>query len=149
MSTQLAVHEAAHAVAGFLCGHPVEGVTIQPTAGAGRTTIGTHRKPTFEQALEDIAIYLIGDLAAESIPTPAILDDRCDESCAIDTAIKVSASHYETLAIVELGRARARALINTEDFKRCINVLWPRLLREQELDGETVKSICAEALTKD
>jgi hypothetical protein len=145
---QLSRHEAAHAVAGFLFGHPLGEVTIETTMKlAGYARVGSRRNPNFDQALEDVIICLSGPIASGTVTfrtycLPNVPDD--DETLAIDYAMKVSKSMEETQAIVALGRARAEQLCKRTDFRELTLALAERLRAERELSGPDVEAFLAE-----
>lgn len=51
--------------------------------------------------------------------------------------------------IVELGRARARVLLERSDFRAAHAALVPALLERKTLAGETVEGICREAIASE
>ena len=145
---RLAIHEAAHAVAGFLFGHPLGEVTIETTMKlAGYARVGSRRNPNLNQALEDVIICLSGPIASGTVTfrtdcLPDVPDD--DETLAIDYAMKVSETTEETQAIVALGRARAEQLCKRTDFRELTLALAERLRAERELSGPDVEAFLAE-----
>jgi hypothetical protein len=118
----IADHEACHCAAAYLLGRKIAGVTIRRTEDArGMAHIYTLREPqSLEEALSDITIFLVGDIfsgwqshALEWAETGVA---KLDEARAFNSASKVAATALEIAAVVELGRARARAMLGREDF---------------------------------
>ena len=152
---ELAGHESAHCVAAFLLGRLIASVSIERNEDSGgRAHIWTLRQPqTHEEALIDITVFLAGDvfcgwqgMALEWAETGVA---EQDEARAYNSASKIpGVATSGVKAIVELGRARAHALIEREEFKAGHAALCPVLLERQTLGGEEVEVLLTAAIGK-
>jgi hypothetical protein len=153
-----ALHEAAHATAGYLLGRPVSGVWLNEDGGAAQVaTIREDADPAtvreqlgqepIAHTLDDIAVQLIGDqltMADEVRVESRFIGEEApngDEATAIQLARRVLADEAEARALVEVARARARRLAADATFIRLVEELAPALLREGELDGDQLAAI--------
>jgi hypothetical protein len=138
-----ALHEASHAVAGVLLGRRVDRVVVDGDRGHAAIASMNTLNPlpdtiTVEQVLEDVAVMLAGNEVNHVLRrAPSLID----EDKAHDLAHKSMPTIDEAVALVELGRMRARALVTSPVFVAIVQRVADELLAHGELDGDRVAAI--------
>ena len=147
----VARHEAGHVLAGYLLGIKATSVTIDPEHP--HTALSLGHAVGLDQVVDRIAVVAMGYEVSEpdfALGGVAVDDLGDDDAVLMVSLAQVCASTVgEIRATVDLGRARARALIDTPEFERAYPPLVAALLQHGSLNEVSIDIIIQHALADD
>jgi hypothetical protein len=145
--SRLALHEASHAAASRLLGRRIAGVSINGNGGATEADLvrgdASPSEAGFLEALDDLTVLLVANVVMQRIePRNGFISHEpgSDEERAQRAAQRIAGSPGEIAALVELGRERARTMVERADFAELVAVLWPLIYRHGGLSAEEVNT---------
>jgi RNA polymerase sigma-70 factor (ECF subfamily) len=134
-ATDLAVHEAGHAVMRWLAGLPVDRVTIVPPDADA---------PAAAPSSRDMAVELAGDAAndARSGRRPGGTRDR---AIALGLASGAGLGEVDAVVLVAAQAARARERLARPDVRRLVQAVARELAERRTLTGREFAAVVAGA----
>jgi hypothetical protein len=136
---RVACHEAGHAVVAALLGEPVRAVWLDDDGG--KTSVDHDPGDRGLEPTVRAMVILCAGTEAERLADPHLspygieLGASGDSDRIYKLAASVTATHEERECLVAYARAKARALIHSEEFAWRFNGLAQRLLDEGEVAG--------------